>query len=129
VAALVATGATTTGIAAGSGDGYWTVQGAQRPTASVNHLDPFLVCTRSHESSHTPPAYDNGYAAVNPSGTYRGAYQFSQSTWNSTALRAGRVDLVGIDPAAASVADQDLLAFDLHQWQGAGPWMGRCGGM
>jgi len=129
IAALVARGATTTGIAAGPNDGFWTVQGSQAPSTTVDHMDPFLVCTRAHESSHTPPAYDNGYAAVNPSGTYRGAYQFSRSTWNSTALRAGRLDLVGVDPAAASVADQDLLAFDLHQWQGAGPWMGRCSGM
>jgi hypothetical protein len=68
----------------------------QVPTA--DHMNPFLVCTRAHESSHVPPAYDTGYAAVNPSGTYRGAYQFSQSTWNNTALRAGRVDLVGVDP-------------------------------
>jgi hypothetical protein len=129
VAGLVAQGATTTGIAAGPADGFWTVQGSQAPSAAVDHMNGFLVCTRSHESSHTPPAFDNGYQAVNPSGTYRGAYQFSRSTWNSTALRAGRLDLVGVDPAAASVADQDLLAFDLHQWQGAGPWMGRCSGM
>jgi hypothetical protein len=130
VAALVAPGAATVGIAPQAGGGFWTVQGAQAPPAvTVDHMNPFLVCTRSHESSHTPPAYDNGYAAVNPSGTYRGAYQFSQSTWNNAALRAGRLDLVGIDPAAASVADQDLLALDLYHWQGAGPWMGRCSGL
>jgi hypothetical protein len=129
VAGLVGTGAATTGITAAPNDGFWTVQGQQAPSFSVNHMDPFLVCTRSHESSHTPPAYDNGYQAVNPSGTYRGAYQFSRSTWNNTAMRAGRLDLVGVDPAGASIPDQDLLAFDLHQWQGAGPWMGRCGGM
>ena len=74
-------------------------------------------------------AYDNGYAAVNPSGTYRGAYQFSRSTWNNTALRSGRLDLVGVDPAAASVVDQDLLALNLYHWQGAGPWLGRCAGL
>jgi hypothetical protein len=120
----------TTGIAAHSGGGFWTVQGEQLPLVpAVDHLHPFLVCTRSHESSHAPPAYDNGYAAVDPSGTYRGAYQFSRSTWNNTALRAGRLDLVGVDPAIASVADQDLLALDLYQWQGAGPWLGRCAGL
>ena len=119
----------TTGIAAHAGGGFWTVQGALPPSVEVDHLHPFLVCTRSHESSHTPPAYDNGYAAVDPSGTYRGAYQFSRSTWSNTAQRAGRLDLVGIDPATASVADQDLLALDLYTWQGAGPWMGRCAGL
>jgi hypothetical protein len=120
-------GAATVGIAARPGGGYWTVQ-AQQPDI-VDHMNPFLVCTRSHESSHTPPAYDNGYQAVNPSGTYRGAYQFSRSTWNNAALRAGRLDLVGVDPAVASIPDQDLLALDLYHWQGAGPWMGRCGGL
>jgi hypothetical protein len=124
--AMSTPGASTVGIAARAGGGYWTVQ-AQQPDL-VDHMNPFLVCTRSHESSHTPPAYDNGYQAVNPSGTYRGAYQFSRSTWNNTALRAGRQDLVGVDPAQASVVDQDLLALDLYHWQGAGPWMGRCSG-
>jgi hypothetical protein len=122
-------GAVTTGIAAHNGGGFWTVQGETPPVATVDHMHPFLVCTRSHESSHAPPAYDDGYAAVNPSGTYRGAYQFSRSTWNNTALRSGRLDLVGIDPATVSVADQDLLALNLYKWQGAGPWMGRCSGL
>jgi hypothetical protein len=123
-------GSVTRGIAARAGGGFWTVQGEQPPqVAAVNHMHPFLVCTRAHESSHTPPAYDNGYAAVNPSGTYRGAYQFSRSTWNNTALRSGRLDLVGVDPAAASVVDQDLLALNLYHWQGAGPWLGRCAGL
>src|SRR4029453_19134129 len=36
---------------------------------------PFLVCTRAHESDTA-----GGYRAVSGSGTYRGAYQFSQST-------------------------------------------------
>jgi len=123
-------GSVTAGIAVHSGGGYWTVQGAvPPPVATVDHLHPFLVCTRSHESSHNPPAFDDGYAAVDPSGTYRGAYQFSRSTWNNTALRAGRLDLVGVDPAAVSAADQDLLALDLYHWQGAGPWLGRCAGL
>jgi hypothetical protein len=126
--AATAADAVTVGIAARpAGGGYWTVQAQQ--VENADHMHPFLVCTRAHESSHVPPAYDTGYAAVNPSGTYRGAYQFSQSTWNNTAMRAGRVDLVGVDPAAASVADQDLLALDLYHWQGAGPWLGRCSGL
>jgi hypothetical protein len=84
---------------------------------------PFLVCTRAHESDTA-----GGYQAVNPSGKYRGADQFSQSTWNATAQHAGRPDLVGVDPAAANPADQDFLAMDLYRWQGASPWGGRCAG-
>ena len=103
---------------------FWTLQ-----TSAVDHMHPFLVCTRSHESSHTPPAYDDGYDAINPSGTYRGAYQFSRSTWNATAEHAGRPDLVGVDPAAASVIDQDTMAMHLYEWQGADPWLGRCAGL
>jgi Transglycosylase-like domain len=82
---------------------------------------PFLTCTRQIESN-------GNYAAVNPSGKYRGAYQFSRSTWDATARHAGRPDLVGVDPAAASPGDQDFLALHLYQWQGASPWNGRCAG-
>jgi hypothetical protein len=127
--ALVNSGAApTVGIAARPAGGYWTAQGGTG-VGFVDHDAAFLVCTRSHESSHTPPSYDDGYGAVNPSGTYRGAYQFSQSTWNNTAVHVGRVDLVGVDPARASVADQDTLAWALYQWQGASPWLGRCAGL
>ena len=45
---------------------------------------------------------------MSPGGTYRGAYQFDRSTWNSAARLAGRDDLVGVDPAAVAPADQDL---------------------
>ena len=79
---------------------------------------PFLVCTRAHESDTA-----GGYRAISPGGTYRGAYQFLRSTWDNVARHAGRSDLVGVDPAAASPADQDLLAWDLYQWQGAAPWV------
>jgi Transglycosylase-like domain len=82
-----------------------------------NH--PFLVCTRSIESG-------GNYRVVNPSGTYRGAYQFARSTWDSTARHAGRLDLVGVDPIDASPRDQDAMALHLAQWQGARPWLGRC---
>ena len=78
------------------------------------------VCARERPGRWLP--------RVNPSGTYRGAYQFSRSTWDNTARHAGRSDLVGVDPAAAAPADQDFLAFHLYQWQGAAPWGGRCAG-
>ena len=58
------------------------------------------------------------YTITNPSGKYRGAYQFDRSTWNSV---AGRYDpsLVGVDPAAASPADQDAMALALYGERGA----------
>ena len=116
------------GIAARSSGGYWIAQGEKPPPPPAHATSnlsqhPFLVCTRAHESDSS-----GGYRAVNPSGTYRGAYQFSRSTWNSTARHAGRHDLAGVDPAAAAPADQDFLALHLYRWQGAAPWLGRCAG-
>jgi peptidoglycan hydrolase CwlO-like protein len=85
---------------------------------SPHHNDPFLVCTRARESS-------GDYTAVSPSGYY-GAYQFLPSTWDLTAVHAGRSDLVGVLPSRASEYDQDEMAWALYQWQGKGPWGGRC---
>jgi hypothetical protein len=84
-----------------------------------HHDDPFLSCTRQRESR-------GNYSVVNPSGPYLGAYQFLQSTWNVTAQHAGRSELVGVPPNAASVYDQDDMAWTLYQWQGTGPWGGAC---
>ncbi|MEO0493407.1 MAG: transglycosylase family protein [Actinomycetota bacterium] len=61
------------------------------------------------------------YDAVSPSGRYRGAYQFSRSTWDWVAGFANPA-LVGVDPAAASVVDQDAQAQALYDRNGAGPW-------
>jgi hypothetical protein len=113
----------TVGIAARARGGYWIAQGETPPPPAAPAPDlsqhPFLVCTRRIESG-------GNYAAVNPSGTYRGAYQFSRSTWDNTARHAGRFDLVGVDPAAAAPHDQDFMALHLFGWQGARPWGGRC---
>ena len=84
-----------------------------------HHDDPFLVCTRARESH-------GNYGVVSASGKYYGAYQFALTTWDITASHAGRVDLVGVRPNQASVSDQDDLAWALYQWQGKGPWGGRC---
>jgi hypothetical protein len=91
------------------------------PTAGVNphHDDPFLACTRGRESG-------GNYAAFNPAGPYLGAYQFLQSTWNAAANHAGRTDLIGVPPNAASPFDQDDVAWSLYQAQGKGPWGGAC---
>jgi hypothetical protein len=116
----------TVGIAASAGGGYWLAEGAVTPTSTAPSLanDPFLACTRGHESDRA-----GGYRAVSPGGTYRGAYQFDQSTWNSAAQLAGRSDLVGVDPAAAAPADQDLLAMTLFRARGTQPWGNRCQGL
>lgn len=79
-----------------------------------------LACIRARESG-------GNYSIASPGGTYMGAYQFSQSTWNSTAQHAGRPDLVGTPPNHAAPADQDALALDLLRWQGLAPWGGYCG--
>lgn len=65
------------------------------------------------------------YAITNASGKYRGAYQFDQPTWDSIAERHAP-HLVGVDPAAASPADQDAVAFALYSERGARPWP-QCG--
>lgn len=101
---------------------FWFTEWMKGLTRSDIHNHPFLVCTRDIESN-------GNYQVVNSTGTYRGAYQFARSTWNSTARHAGRHDLVNVDPAAASVPDQDEMALHLYRWQGAGPWLGRCAGL
>jgi len=65
------------------------------------------------------------YSITNPSGRDRGAYQFDRPTWDSVAGRHAP-HLVGVDPAAASPADQDAMAFALYSERGAGPWP-QCG--
>jgi hypothetical protein len=80
-----------------------------------------LACIRARESDTS-----GGYQAVSAGGTYRGAYQFLPSTWNSTAASAGRGDLVGVDPASASPGDQDAMAAHLYSQSGSQPWGGTC---
>lgn len=63
----------------------------------------------------------DNYSAVNPSGTYRGAYQFDQRTWNGVAERHFSW-LVGIDPAAAAPWWQDAMARALWSERGRQPW-------
>jgi hypothetical protein len=118
--------AKTVAIAASFTGGYWIAQGELDPSTVTPDLsaDPFLACTRAHESDSS-----GGYQAISAGGTYRGAYQFDRSTWNSAANLARRPDLVGVDPAAAAPADQDLLALALYHARGTQPWGGRCAGL
>ena len=61
------------------------------------------------------------YSIVSANGRYRGAYQFSQATWDSVAA-AAHPHLVGVDPAAASPGDQDAMALALYSMRGPSPW-------
>lgn len=67
------------------------------------------------------------YDVVNSSSGAAGAYQFMPGTWNTNAVSAGRTDLIGVNPADASPADQDAMAQHLLATQGLGPWGGGCG--
>jgi hypothetical protein len=67
------------------------------------------------------------YDVVNSSSGAAGAYQFMPGTWNTNAASAGRTDLVGVNPANASPADQDAMAQHLLSTQGLRPWGGSCG--
>src|SRR2546430_13485437 len=78
-----------------------TVTGVQTcalPISHPMHDQPFLVCTSTRESH-------GNYQAYNPAGPYMGAYQFLQSTWNSTANHAGRTELIAVPPNTASEYD------------------------
>ena len=93
---------------------------APPPVASPGPSDAaFLACIRIRESH-------NDYTAVSASGNYRGAYQFNQPAWDSTARHAGRGDLVGRLANTVAPADQDAIALDLYHWQGSKPWGGAC---
>ncbi|HEY8216587.1 MAG TPA: transglycosylase family protein [Acidimicrobiia bacterium] len=89
------------------------------PGTHPHHDDPFLACTRARESG-------GNYAAVNKAGPYLGAYQVLQSTWNSGANHAGRLELVGVPPNTASEYDQDDIAWAVYQWRGKAPWGEGC---
>lgn len=79
----------------------------------------FLACVRQRESG-------GNYSVVSSNGLWFGAYQMTRQTWNSTAQRAGRPDLVGLPPNQASAGDQDSLALVLYRWLGKSPWGGAC---
>jgi len=116
----------TVGIAAAHQGAWLATSYSPPPPPPVQDLsqDPFLKCTRGHESDSA-----GGYRARSSDGLYHGAYQFLQSTWNNTARAMGRNDLVGVDPANASPHDQDEVALYLFHHAGAAPWGGRCAGM
>ncbi|HXY94664.1 MAG TPA: transglycosylase family protein [Acidimicrobiia bacterium] len=94
---------------------------ATRPVqSSTAGGNGFLACVKQRESggNYTIHNYQGSGAS--------GAYQIMPGTWNSIAASTGRNDLVGIDPASASPADQDAMAAALYAQQGAAPWGGGC---
>jgi peptidoglycan hydrolase CwlO-like protein len=123
--AAVATAQRTTiqrGGSSTSSSGGTTSSGAAAPSTNTTDpaLNPFLTCVVQAESG-------GNYQAVNPNGVYRGAFQFSQPTWNFAAQAAHRPDLIGVPPNRASKADQDTLAVALYALDGERPWLGdRC---
>ncbi len=74
-----------------------------RPPATPPHLAAIAAC----ESGGDP-------RAVDPSGTYRGKYQFDLQTWASVGGSG--------DPAAAPEAEQDRRAAILYARAGSSPW-------
>ena len=84
---------------------------------SSSNPGSFLDCVRQRESGGNYSIYNSGGSGA------AGAYQFMPGTWNSIAASSGRSDLVGVDPAQASPADQDAMAQALYAQQGAAPWV------
>ena len=65
----------------------------------------------------------NNYHSSSSGGAYRGAYQFSQATWNTIAASSSSLSrLVGVDPATAAPVDQDSMAYTLYELRGKSPW-------
>jgi len=96
---------------------------APGPTSAVSsNSNPgdFLACVRNRESGGNYGTYNGGGSGA------AGAYQFLPGTWNSIAESSGRSDLVGVDPAQATPADQDAMAQALYAQQGSAPWGGSC---
>jgi hypothetical protein len=85
---------------------------------SSSTVSGFLACVRDRESGGNYTIHNSGGSGAS------GAYQFMPGTWNGVASRHGRGDLVGVDPAAASPADQDQMAQWLYEEAGPSPWNG-----
>jgi len=89
------------------------------PTNTSSNVETFFECVRWRESR-------GDYTAVNPTGTFMGAYQFYQGGWDTFAARIGRHDLVGVPPHHAQPADQDAVALAAYNELGSKPWGGAC---
>ena len=95
-----------------------TVASSSQPASEGD----FLACVRKRESGGDYTIHE-----LTGASQAAGAYQFLPSTWDAIAAATGRSDLIGVDPADASPADQDAMAQALYAQQGAAPWGGSCG--
>ena len=68
----------------------------------------FLTCLRSYETGDANGRTGGDYTA---DGTFKGAYQYLQSTWNAFARKAGYADWVGVNPAEVPPAVQDAVTW------------------
>jgi hypothetical protein len=82
-------------------------QAAQAAAAVGSTASAGLEAIAACESGGDP-------SAVDPSGTYRGKYQFDMQTWQSVGGTG--------DPAAAPEAEQDMRAAMLMERSGSSPW-------
>lgn len=103
-----------------SGSG-WAVTAAVGSGSCGGDAACFLECTRAHESDTS-----GGYSAVSSGGTYRGAYQFLQATWDAAVAGAGHEEFAGVPADEAPPAVQDAAAAHLYSVSGTRPWGGRC---
>ncbi len=105
---------------------YVESQGSASPTTLPPYIPPAPNGpTEEHWHDLRRCESTNNYLAVSPSGTYRGAYQFSQATWDFIAgvPDHGEVHhLLGVDPINASPVEQDLMALTLYNYWGRGQW-------
>ncbi len=81
--------------------------GSAAPSTSSSSTPAGLNAIAQCESGGDP-------TAVDPTGTYRGKYQFDAQTWGSVGGSG--------DPAAASEAEQDKRAAILQKQRGNAPW-------
>jgi hypothetical protein len=84
-------------------------------------VDCFLEGTRAHESDTS-----GGYGAVSSGGSYRGAYQFTQGTWDAAVAGAGYDQYAGVPADEVPPEVQDAAAAHLYSVSGNNPWGGRC---
>lgn len=96
-----------------------TTTSAPATSATSRNVDDFFECIRWRESR-------GNYTAVNPTGTFMGAYQIYQGGWDTFASRIDRHDLIGVPPHTALPTDQDAVALAMYNELGAKPWNGAC---
>jgi transglycosylase-like protein len=94
---------------------------APSPGTCNGDVDCFLACTRAHESDTS-----GGYGAVSAGGTYHGAYQFQQDTWDAAVAGAGHGEYAGVPADQVPPEVQDAAAAQLYSESGNRPWGGRC---